>query len=165
MYPSLYSLKTLGIEDEVFWIKIRVIVVFTLQPLYHTFCALLQFNNGRLLMTSSNGNVFRETGHLCGESTGPGEIPTQRPVTWSFGVFFYQCLNKRLSVIVRLVIWDAIIMHPLWRHYNVYPYLSWLLHLRWSSEVIPKKEMIFRADSRFAPSQWETALLCNDVSH
>ena len=23
----------------------------------------------------------------------------------------------------------------------------------------------FRADSRFAPSQWETALLCNDVSH
>ena len=22
-----------------------------------------------------------------------------------------------------------------------------------------------RADSRFAPSQWETALLCNDVSH
>ena len=25
--------------------------------------------------------------------------------------------------------------------------------------------MIFQADSRFAPSQWETALLCNDVSH
>ena len=25
--------------------------------------------------------------------------------------------------------------------------------------------MIHRADSRFAPSQWETALLCNDVSH
>ena len=23
----------------------------------------------------------------------------------------------------------------------------------------------FRADSRFAPSQWETTLLCNDVSH
>ena len=24
---------------------------------------------------------------------------------------------------------------------------------------------LFRADSRFAPSQWETALLCNDVSY
>ena len=24
---------------------------------------------------------------------------------------------------------------------------------------------VCRADSRFAPSQWETALLCNDVSH
>ena len=23
----------------------------------------------------------------------------------------------------------------------------------------------YRADSRLAPSQWETALLCNDVSH
>ena len=24
---------------------------------------------------------------------------------------------------------------------------------------------VYRADSRFAPSQWETALLCNDISH
>ena len=24
---------------------------------------------------------------------------------------------------------------------------------------------LYRADSRFAPSQWETVLLCNDVSH
>ena len=27
------------------------------------------------------------------------------------------------------------------------------------------KNGIFRADSRFAPNQWETALLCNDVSN
>ena len=33
------------------------------------------------IMTSSNGNIFRVTGHLCGEFTGPGEFPTQRPVT------------------------------------------------------------------------------------
>ena len=39
-------------------------------------------------MTSSNGNIFRVTGHLCGEFTGPGEFPTQRPVTQSFDVFF-----------------------------------------------------------------------------
>ena len=25
--------------------------------------------------------------------------------------------------------------------------------------------MVYMADSSFAPSQWETALLCNDVSH
>ena len=48
-------------------------------------------------MTSSNGNVFRVTGHLCGEFTGPGEFPTQRPVTRSFGVFFELRLNKRLN--------------------------------------------------------------------
>ena len=39
-------------------------------------------------MTSSNGNIFRVTGPLCGEFTGPGEFPTQRPVTRSFDVFF-----------------------------------------------------------------------------
>ena len=48
-------------------------------------------------MTSSNGNIFRVTGPLCGEFTGPGEFPTQRPVTRSFDVFFHLRLNKRLS--------------------------------------------------------------------
>ena len=48
-------------------------------------------------MTSSNGNIFRVTGPLCGEFTGPGEFPTQKPVTWSFDVFFDLHLNKRLS--------------------------------------------------------------------
>ena len=28
-----------------------------------------------------------------------------------------------------------------------------------------KENIVVRADSRFAPSQWETALLCNNVSH
>ena len=37
-------------------------------------------------MTSSNGTIFRVTGTLCGEFTGPGEFPTQRPVTRSFDV-------------------------------------------------------------------------------
>ena len=29
----------------------------------------------RLMTTSSNGNIFRVTGHLCGEFTGPGDFP------------------------------------------------------------------------------------------
>ena len=49
------------------------------------------------MMTSSNGIIFRVTGPLCGEFTGPGEFPTQRPVTRSFDVFFDLRLNKRLS--------------------------------------------------------------------
>ena len=48
-------------------------------------------------MTSSNGNIFRVTGALCGEFTGPGEFPAHMPVTRSFGVFFDLRLNKRLS--------------------------------------------------------------------
>ena len=49
------------------------------------------------MMTSSNGSIFRVTGPLCGEFTGPGEFPTQRPVTRSFDVIFDLRLNKRLS--------------------------------------------------------------------
>ena len=31
--------------------------------------------------------------------------------------------------------------------------------------IITKLNIKYRADSRFAPSQWEMVLLCNDVSH
>ena len=40
------------------------------------------------MMTSSNGNIFRVTGPLCGEFTGPGEFPAQRPVARSFDVYY-----------------------------------------------------------------------------
>ena len=46
------------------------------------------------MMTSSNGNIFRVTVPLWGES---GEFPSQRPVTLSFHVFFQVRLNKRLT--------------------------------------------------------------------
>ena len=46
-----------------------------------------------IMMTSSNGNIFRVTGPLC----GTGEFPAQRPVTRSFDVYFDLRLNKRLS--------------------------------------------------------------------
>ena len=49
------------------------------------------------MMTSSNGNIFRATGHLCGEFTGPRLIPRQRPVTRSLDVFFDLHMNERLN--------------------------------------------------------------------
>ena len=49
------------------------------------------------MATSSNGNIFRVTGHLCGEFTSPGDFPAQRPVTRSFDVFFDLRPDKRLS--------------------------------------------------------------------
>ena len=69
-------------------------------------------------MTSSNGNIFRATGPLCGEFTGPGEFPTQRPVTRSFDVFFDLRLNKRLSKQPRGW-WFETPSWSLWRHCNV----------------------------------------------
>ena len=50
-----------------------------------------------LMMTPSNGNIFRVTGPLCREFTGPGESPSQRPVTRSFDAFFDLRLNKQLT--------------------------------------------------------------------
>ena len=73
----------------------------------------------RNMMTSSNGNIFRVTGPLCGEFTGPGEFPTQRPVTRSFDVFFHLRLNKRLSK-QPLGWWFETLSCSLWRHCNVY---------------------------------------------
>ena len=49
------------------------------------------------MMTSSNGNIFRVTGPLCGDFTDPGEFPTQRPVSRSSDVFFDLHPNKKLS--------------------------------------------------------------------
>ena len=44
-----------------------------------------------IMMTSSNGKIFRVTGHLCGEFT------SHRPVTRSFDVFFDLRLNNRYA--------------------------------------------------------------------
>ena len=70
-----------------------------------------------VMMTSSNGNSFRVTGPLCGEFTGPGEFPTQRPVTRSFDVFFDLRLNKRLSK-QPWCWWFETPSWSLWRHCN-----------------------------------------------
>ena len=75
-----------------------------------------------IMMTSSNGKIFRVTGHLCGEFTGPSEFPAQRPVTRSFDVFFDLRLNKRLSK-QSWGWWFETLSRPLWRHCNDEPKL------------------------------------------
>ena len=69
-------------------------------------------------MTSSNGNIFRVTGHLCGEFIGPGEFPAQRPVTRSFDVFFDLHPNKGLSNWQWWAWWFETPPCPLRRHRN-----------------------------------------------
>ena len=69
-------------------------------------------------MTSSNGNIFRVTGHLCGEFTGPRWIPHTKAVTRSFDVFFDLRLNKRLSK-QSWGWWLETLSRPFWRHRNV----------------------------------------------
>ena len=87
--------------------------------------ALVPYWSTVSMMTSSNGNIFRVTGSLCGEFTGPGEFPTQRPVTWSFDVFFDLRLKKRLSK-QPSGWWFEPPSWSLWRHRNDRGISGWL---------------------------------------
>ena len=91
------------------------------------------------MMTSSNGSIFRVTGHLCGNSPVPGEFPTQRPVTRSFDVFFDLRLNKRLSK-QSSGWWFKTLSRPLWRHCNV-NFLDILRH----------RQLTFFESSQYSP--------------
>ena len=51
----------------------------------------------KIMMTSSNGNIFRVTCLYAGNSPVTSEFSAQRWVTRSFDVFFDLRLNKRLS--------------------------------------------------------------------
>ena len=86
-------------------------------PSRSSWCHCNEMTDSSVMMTSSNGNIFRVTGHLCGEFTGPGELPAQRPVTRSFDVFFDLSLNKRLSKQSRGW-WFETQSRPLWRLCN-----------------------------------------------
>ena len=71
----------------------------------------------RSMMTSSNGNFFRVTGHWWGEFTGCRWIPTQRLVTRSFDLFFDLRLNKKVFK-QSWGWWYETPSCPSWRHSN-----------------------------------------------
>ena len=75
------------------------------------------------IMTSSNGNIFRVTGPLCGESSATNEFPAQRSVTRSFDVFFDLRLNKWLNKQSRGW-WFETLLRPLWRNGHRMPFTS-----------------------------------------
>ena len=82
------------------------------------------------IMTSSNGNIFHVTGHLCGEFTGPDEFPTQRPVTRNFDVYFDLRPNKRLSKQL-WGWWFETQSRPLWCHRNENMYSNFIISWPW----------------------------------
>ena len=65
------------------------------------------------MLTSSNGNIFRVTGPLCGEFTSDRLIT----LTKASDVFFDQHLNKRLSK-QSWGCWFVTPSRSLWRHCN-----------------------------------------------
>ena len=82
---------------------LRVLFTTDASVTFAGFMAMVVSNNFTatyIMMTSSNGNIFRVTGLLCGEFT-PVNFPRKGQWRRAFHVFFDMCLNKRL-------IWDAI---------------------------------------------------------
>ena len=67
------------------------------------------------MMTSSNGNIFRVTGHLCGEFTGPRWIPCTKACDAEIWCFFDLRMNKRLSKQSWGWLFETL-SRPLWRH-------------------------------------------------
>ena len=67
-------------------------------------------------MTSSNGNIFRVTGHLCGEFTGPQWIPHTKASDAGLGCFLWsapELLSKQWRGW-----WFETQSCSLWRHRN-----------------------------------------------
>ena len=61
------------------------------------------------MMTSSNGNIFRVTGHLCGEFTRPRWNPHKKASDAELWCFHWSASGWTVEeTIMRLVIWDAI---------------------------------------------------------
>ena len=122
-------------------------------------------------MTSSNGNIFRVTGPLCGEFSGPGECPAQRPVTRSFDVFFDLRLNKRLSK-QWWGWWFETPSCPFWRHHNVLIHIAsinyiGISHVLWTGLVDDNANFVYfitPTPSGFIPTHiWSVLTKCKFI--
>ena len=71
----------------------------------------------KIVMTSSNGNIFRVTGPLCGEFTGHRWIPLTKTSDAKLWCFLWSAPEQRLSKQSRRR-WFETPSHSLWRNCN-----------------------------------------------
>ena len=71
------------------------------------------------MMTSSNGNIFPVTGHLCGEFTGHRWIPLTKASDAELWCFFDLWLEYKRFSKQWWCWWFETPSHSLWRHCNV----------------------------------------------
>ena len=116
------------------------------------------------LMTSSNGNIFRVTGPLCGEFTGPGEFPTQRPVTRSLDVFFDLRLNKWLSK-QPWGWWFETLLWALWRRCNDFRLLGVRFSLKAALPLVDRiTAVLYRCNNAGLCVQRANAFKFNEIT-
>ena len=83
--------------------------------IFSLLCATCSLQSACHMITSSNGNIFALAALCEGNPSVTVGLPSQRPVTRSFDVFFDACLNKRLSKQSRDWPFETP-WHSLWRH-------------------------------------------------
>ena len=114
-------------------------------------------------MTSSNGNIFRVTGPLCGEFTGHRWIPRTKASDAELLCFLWSAAENPVEqTIVRLVIWDAIAaivtsLQCFWLMYNFVEVMIYWHDQRIHIEEVSDAIVCFR-------NQWKT-LHSNAYSH
>ena len=90
-YAVYYAIGSMWLREciktlELIWIWNRRHYIYSISLVWWRTLIIFATNYKLSMMTSSNENIFRVTGPLCGEFTGPGDFPTQRPVTRIFDV-------------------------------------------------------------------------------
>ena len=103
--------RNLCVVKSVIFSQSRLHIVWGITLLFTTVVKPHFFCN--FMMASSNGNLFRVTGHLCGEFTG--EFPNKDQ--WRGAFVFYMRLNKRWSKQSRRQ-WFGASSLSSWRHCN-----------------------------------------------
>ena len=123
----------------------------------------------KFIMTSSNGNIFRVTDHLCGEFTGSRWIPRTKASDAELWCFVWSGPEKNSWVnnceagdLRRyLAHCDVIVMYQDSVQIKNPRFIHMWMNQSHSTEVI-----VSNVDySVYAPSQWGTALQCNTISH
>ena len=77
--------------QEVKYNTFNTCIFFTLQC-QNTLSCINIWDAEHNTMTSSNGNIFRVTGHLCGEFTGPRWIPHTKASDAELWLLFFICV-------------------------------------------------------------------------
>ena len=118
---SVWKIERLGCKQSTY-LLLRYIVnccwrcfkyQVQIQPwIYKRYCAGM--------MTSSNGNIFRVTGPLCGEFTGHRWIPLTKAIDAELWFFLWSATEQTTKQTVETqVIWDAIaVIMKLWPDFN-----------------------------------------------
>ena len=131
-HPWCLCIKTRCLSESDPQQKVELLIIWDSVKLMSRHCNILSRNNHRntlivrpprwimlFMMKSSNGNIFRVTGHLCGEFTGPRWIPHTKASEAELRCFLWSASEKKRLSKQSWGWWFETLSCPLWRHCNV----------------------------------------------